>query len=365
MSPCGSAPYNHFPMATAAPPTDAVPAIPWRLKVRRQLELVGTRGLAWRVRHMSRPAALQLADRLAGLALKMPFLRRNFRNATAQIADVLANQPEGAHPDLILQESMRTLARTMVDFLRFPLYSADDIRAQAAAAVGGEYWNNYLASDQGAMIGLGMHIGSWEWAGAHVVTEVPMAAAGKAQRDSRLTALAIDLREGIGIDHFLSQENSRKLIETLRRRDKVILGLIADQNGGRDGVFVPVAGRLASCVKGPGFLMQRYKVPAMLLTAVWDGDQYRPVYGPPFTSFDSGNAELDGLLNTARIHEHYHAMIRAYPGQWLWLHRRFKSTVDLVPPEEWSSRVLTEEQWAPWRAQCPELEGLTERLRGA
>lgn len=352
-------------MSSAAPPIEAPPPIPWRIRMRRKLETLGARGLAWRVRRISRERALRLADQLAGYAPRLWFLKRNRKTARAQIELMLDKRPDEIDSEAILQASIRSLSRTMVDFLRFPLYSREDIIALAGPAVGQEHWDAYRASSRGAVIGLGMHIGSWEYAGAHVVTDLPMAAAGKAQRDAAITDLALDIRGGVGIDVFLSQENSRKLIETVRSKEKMVLGLIADQNGGRDGVFVPMCGRLASCVKGPGFLMRRYKVPAMLLAAVWHGDHYRMVYGPMIETFDTGDIDRDSLLNTARIHAHYLALIRAYPEQWLWLHRRFKSTVDLVPPAEYAQRVLTEEQWAPYREQCTELAGLTERLRGA
>jgi len=309
---------------------------------------------------------MRLADQLAGLIPRLWFLKRNRTSARAQIALMLDKHPDEINAEGILQASIRSLSRTMIDFLRFPLYNTEDILKLAnEPGIGQEHWDAYRASSHGAVIGFGMHIGSWEYAGAHVVTDVPMAAAGKAQRDAAITEIALELRSHVGIDVFLSQDNSRKLMKTVRSKEKIVLGLIADQNGGRDGVFVPLCGRLASCVKGPGYLMRRYNVPAMMLAAVWEGDQYRMVYGPLIETFDTGDVELDGLLNTARIQEHGLAMIRAYPEQWLWLHRRFKSTVDLVPPEEAAVRILTEEQWAPYRQQCPELVGLTERLRRA
>lgn len=350
-------------MATAV--TEAVPQLPWRIRVRRKFEVLGARGMAWLVRRQSRTRTLQMADSLARLALRMPFLQRNLKHARDQVGIVFP-ELDTAERERIVRESVRTLARTMLDFLRFPNYTPVELANLCVRVIGAEHWNAFKESNHGAVIGLGMHLGSWEYSGAWLALQGPMVAAGKAQREAAITDLAVAIRGQVGIDHFLSQESSRKLIATLRRQDKAVLGLIADQNGGRDGIFVPMCGRLTSAVKGPGALMRRYGTPAMLLSGVWEGDRYRMIMGPMIYSADTGDFDRDVLLNTARIQAHYEALLRAYPEQWLWLHRRWKTSPEVVPASERQERVLDPAVWEAFREeQCPELAGLTEQLRGA
>ena len=166
-----------------------------------------------------------------------------------------------------------------------------------------------------------------------------------------MTNMAVGIRTGSGIDHVLSNDaGNRKLITTLRRKDKAVLGLIADQNGGRDGLWVPLFGRLASSFKGPGFLMRRYDVPAMALVSIWEGDRYRMIMGPMIETVKTEDQERDILINTARIQTIFEDLMRRYPEQWLWLHRRWKTQPEMIPEEERVGRILTVEEWEKIRA---------------
>ena len=310
------------------PDADAVPRppLPLRIRLRRKLEVVGARGLAWAVRRSSRARSLAMADSLARTACRMPFMRVHLNYAREQLEWVFGTDLSPVEREEVLANSVRNLARTMVDFLRFPGYSRADMEALLAGVEGEEHFRAFQQSDAGAVIGFGMHLGSWEYAGVWLAMQGPMVAVGKAQREAAITNMAVDIRTGSGIDHILANDNTnRKLITTLRRKDHAVLGLIADQNGGRDGVWVPLFGRLASCLKGPGFLMRRYDVPGMLIIAVWEGDRYRVIVGPRIETVKTDNADHDLLVNTARIQAMYERMMRRFPEQWLWLHRRWRS----------------------------------------
>ena len=104
-----------------------------------------------------------------------------------------------------------------------------------------------------------------------------------------------------------------------------ILGLISDQNGGKDGVFVDFFGISASSVRGPAFLALRYGVPVIPIFAVWDGNFYRIEIYPEVEVTRTGDEEWDILENTQRFQKILEGMVSRYPDQWLWAHRRWKT----------------------------------------
>lgn len=333
-------------------PSQAPQQLPLKIVLRRKLEVLGARGLTYVVRRASRPRALAIADDLARFAYKSPFLKRNLKHARIHLEWVFGDRYTPADREDLIKSSLRTLARTMVDFMRFGDYSSEEFLGLCVKSEGMENYQAFRDGPHGSAIGLGMHIGSWEYMGGFMAHLGPMVAVGKPQREGAITALAVANREAVGIEHVLSSSTgSRKLIETLRRKDKAYLGLLADQNGGRDGLWVPYCGRIASCVRGPGFLMRRYKVPAQHLVGLWEGDQYRTIIGPLFHGVESDDMERDILLNTARVAAEYEAMLLRFPEQGLWLHKRWKSQ----PTEEALANphhfILTPEEWAIERAK--------------
>ncbi len=106
-----------------------------------------------------------------------------------------------------------------------------------------------------------------------------------------------------------------------------VLALIADQNAGPKGMFVPFFGRLASTYKSIGLLAIQYQVPVVIGYARRRGDRFE---------FDIGIADIiypEDWANEADelryITERYTAaiekFIRADPSQYLWIHRRWKT----------------------------------------
>ena len=139
----------------------------------------------------------------------------------------------------------------------------------------------------------------------------------------------IKLRTGVGIEHIpKTKSGSKALIKTLNSR--MILGLLCDQNGGKDGLFVPFFGKMASTVRGPAQLAMKKNVPVLPVIALWEGFDYVIHIGPPIEMVNTGDNESDLTENTYRCQLVIEKLVRKYPDQWLWGHRRWKTR----PPGE-------------------------------
>jgi KDO2-lipid IV(A) lauroyltransferase len=304
---------------------------PWTLRVRRRIE----RGLGifmYRLaRRMSRRSALRLANSLGSLIYRM---FRKYRMVCVDGLTIAFGDKYSYEEKIeIARKSQTNLARTVMDFLRFEDYSREEMLALCVDVSGKEHMEKAIERSKGGVIGLTGHLGSWEYCGAWVVASGwNLCAVGKEQRDPGITKLMLDLRSAVGIKHIpTSKRGNLDLIRALKSKN-TILGLLSDQNGGRDGIFVDFFGLPASSVRGPAFLALRYDVPVVPIFALWEGDNYRIEILPEVELARSGDEEADILENTQRFQKVIEGMVRKYPEQWLWAHRRWKTRPPGEPP---------------------------------
>lgn len=106
-----------------------------------------------------------------------------------------------------------------------------------------------------------------------------------------------------------------------------IIGVIADQNAGDQGLFVPFFNRLASSYKSIALLALKYDVPVACGHAVRIGDdlRYELRLDDYIQPVDWYEVEDPVFYITARYNKAMETMIRSEPGRYLWMHRRWKS----------------------------------------
>ncbi len=105
------------------------------------------------------------------------------------------------------------------------------------------------------------------------------------------------------------------------------MGILIDQNTSlEEGVFVNFFGTPACANTAFAKIAHRTGAPVIPGFALWLEDEKRYVlrFYPPVEI--TGDAAED----TARLHAVLEQVIREFPGQWLWIHRRWKTR----PPGE-------------------------------
>lgn len=101
------------------------------------------------------------------------------------------------------------------------------------------------------------------------------------------------------------------------------LGLLVDQKM-NDGIPVPFFGRPAMTAPAVAQLALRYGCPVVpAFVERLAGARFRLVILPPLTLPDTGDRAADVAAAMAIINQTVEDWIRAHPGQWLWLHRRW------------------------------------------
>lgn len=114
-----------------------------------------------------------------------------------------------------------------------------------------------------------------------------------------------------------------------------VVGLIADQNAGTKGVFVDFFGRKASTYKSIGLLAMQYKVPVVIGYARRVDDTFKFRLGTQDIIYPEDWANQDNPLKyiTQRYTKAIEDMVSVDPGQYLWVHRRWKTRPKGEAPE--------------------------------
>ena len=170
------------------------------------------------------------------------------------------------------------------------------------------------------------HCGNWEVLGSLLgVLGYPIHALARPIDNPYINRWLMSQREARGaimIDKFGAMGQVQDII---RRGGHA--AFIADQNAGDRGLFVPFFGRLASSYKSIALLAMRYQVPVIAGVARRLGDffKYR-LEGTDIVYPEDWADQPDPVFYiTARYNKAIEQMVREAPGQYLWVHRRWKS----------------------------------------
>ena len=120
-------------------------------------------------------------------------------------------------------------------------------------------------------------------------------------------------------------EGMRPLLKALRAGAAVYL--LPDMDLGADhSVFVPFFGVTAATVPTLARMAQSARVPVVPVVTRLVSGGYQVEVLPPWTGYPSG----DDMADARQMNQQLEAWIRTMPGQYHWLHRRFKTR----PPGE-------------------------------
>ena len=170
------------------------------------------------------------------------------------------------------------------------------------------------------------HLGNWELSAfAHALMTAPMYVIVRPLDNPQIDALVERYREMSGNRVIRKKEAAREILRALKAGEAV--GILIDQNvTPAEGVFVDFFG-VQACA-GTAFAKFAHHSGAAVVPgfALWNRDESRYVlhFYPEIEM--SGDVQID----TQRIHSALEAIIRRYPDQWLWIHRRWKTR----PPGE-------------------------------
>jgi KDO2-lipid IV(A) lauroyltransferase len=268
-----------------------------------------------------RPVAEPLArfyTRLLDLAI--PRLRRvGIRNLELAMPETHADQRER-----IIDGVFRSIARVLVSFARLPRLNKNNIHKWIRYE-GYEHFEAALRQGKGVLFATA-HLGNWELSAfSHALMSAPMHVVVRPLDNPRIDGL-VEARRAVSGNRLIGKKDfARSILQALKNNEAV--GILVDQNTSlEEGVFVDFFG-IPACA-GAGFAKLAAHSGAAVIPgfAIWSEKERKHIlrfYAPiPMTG--------DIALDTQALHSQLEGVIRQYPDQWLWIHRRWKTR----PPGE-------------------------------
>jgi KDO2-lipid IV(A) lauroyltransferase len=191
-----------------------------------------------------------------------------------------------------------------------------------------------LSKDQGLIMLTG-HYGNWEILGYVLATLGFDTTSVARPLDNRyINHWVLSVRERMGQRIIDKRGATKEVTELLARQGTV--GFIADQNAGPKGIFVDFFGRKASTYKSIGLLAMEYNVPVVIGYARRIGHRFRFRVGVTDIIWPEDWKLQDNPLHyiTQRYTAGIEKFVREEPGQYLWVHRRWKSRPRGEAPEQ-------------------------------
>ncbi len=277
------------------------------------------------VRALPRPLALLLGRALGLLGYLLAGRRRRLALDNLRIA----------FPDLsararrrLARSSFAHLGMNVVEFFSLPRLTREGA-ARLMPFEGEEHMDRARALGRGVLM-LSTHLGSWDLLSAALVLRgYRLALVSKVSRSRAVNRVWMGYRARAGIRVLTGRNLMRGILSSLRGGGMV--GFVLDQNAIRaDGVFVPFFGRSACTLSALAVIAARTGAPVVPVHTYRDGGRHRAMFHPPIEVPGAPAGEEGITARTAAYTRWTEQVIRRHPGQWTWLHDRWKTR----PPAE-------------------------------
>lgn len=267
--------------------------------------------------------SLWLGRRLGSMAFVFNKKRRLI--AYANLKAAFAKEKSPKELKRLTKKVYQNLVETVVEILNLTKVNKKYVD-KYIEIVNLERVQNAAKSGRGTIL-LTAHFGDWELSSlVGAVIGFPMLVLAREQKMKRVNELLNRLRESKGCRVVRKGISTKNILRALYDHD--IIGILSDQDAGKGGTFVNFFGRATSTHSGAMEMAKRADAIILPNLIVRMKGSYHKVFLEEYIDFrDSkgGNDIKENLQKFASLLESY---VRRYPDQWLWLHKRWKSTPD-------------------------------------
>lgn len=298
-------------------------------KLRASLEYGLARVVLTGLGVLPRPLAIAIGLAIARLVYLLPGKLKRTGRRNLEIAFPELSQ---ADRESLLLGSFRSLGRLLGEFSQLPYATRESLRKLIEYDEVGLAHLREAEKNKRGIIFLTGHLGVWElhsfgWS----ALEYPLSFLVRPLDNPHIEEMIESIRTKFGNRAIDKQSAARQSLRVLREGGT--LGILSDLNTqAREGVFVPFFGKLACTTAGIATLALKTDAVVIPTCAVWNKERKRYFFhgDPPVELVRTGDHVKDIEVNTARFAAAVERMVRLYPDQWLWIHKRWKTR----PPGE-------------------------------
>jgi Kdo2-lipid IVA lauroyltransferase/acyltransferase len=217
------------------------------------------------------------------------------------------------------------LGMTFAEIMYMPALNKDNIRGLVTFDRPDVLWEA-LKQGRGVVV-LACHMDNWEWLGAALALNgLPLSAVEKPQPNRVYSDFMNKLRRGVGQEIF--SRGTSEILGCARAMKKGrLLGLVADQDGGHNGIFVPFLGKMASTPTGPAYFSRKFSAPIIPIFIVRKQGDYghSVIVKDPLYYEDTGDRKADDYKVTSKMTKIVEEVIKEYPDNWIWFQHRWNT----------------------------------------
>ena len=258
--------------------------------------------------------------------------RRHVKIGLSNLAIALPERSESQRRR-ILRASYVNLGRSAAEYVRLAGFRPQRLCRRVAYERFG-YWGELKVRYPGrGIIVLGAHFGNFELLpAAHAMHGFAIGLVHHRQRFRAGEALVTYVRNRCGVTLLRQHGGGRQVLRRLRGGE--LVGIALDQNVKRsEAVFVPFFRELAATAGGVARLARLAEalvVPVFIVRQA-DGRSHRITIFDHVPLVETGDSDADTRENTARFVKAIETIVRRYPEQFLWTHRRYRTRLPGMP----------------------------------
>jgi len=298
-------------------------------KVQTTIEYALARSLLAFLGLLPRPAAIALGRAMTRIGYRLRGKLRRTGEINLQMAFPELSDEERRR---LLRGCFDSLGRLLGEFSQFPHLTPEELRQIVEYDPVGLPDVRKAEAEGRGIIYLTAHIGAWELLSfAWSALECPGSFIVRPIDNPRIEELIDKFRTRFGNRTIDKKTAARRGLRVLREGGW--LGILADLNTHpKEGVFVPFLGHLACATAGAATFALRTDAAVIPIAAVWHDERKRYLIylDRQVELVRTGDDNRDVEVNTGRFTEAIERMVRLYPDQYLWIHRRWKTR----PPGE-------------------------------
>jgi KDO2-lipid IV(A) lauroyltransferase len=298
-------------------------------RLSHRLEYSLLRAVVWVLERMPLDAARRVGASLGRLGYSPLGIRR----------DVVERQLAGAFPGLGPHD-VSTLARQSYAHLGRMAIELTLLRSLGRERVGElfEADNDFALIEEAIRGGRGCvlftgHVGNWELTGAYVAWRgLDMDVVVRRMANPLFDGYLNRTRARLGMRVVYDSDAVRAIPRAIR--DGRVVGLVADQGVlGLASTYVPFFGRPAKTPRGPAVFAIRFNVPIIFCAAILQPSGRYRFTAQVIPVSDTGMRDADIDETVRRFTQTLERVVRRYPEQYFWHHRRWKRQPADTPPE--------------------------------
>lgn len=214
----------------------------------------------------------------------------------------------------IAKESYKTMGKMVMTSIYL-----DDITSNGHTVVENEELIlKACENNEKAVIIVSLHLGGFE-AGSIMRSIRKFYAVFRKQKNRKLNDLMTEWREKGGL-HSIPLRDSEALNSALR--NKTIIALASDHHA--DDVEIEFFGRRTTAVSGPVLLGLKHKIPLVLSYAIFEGNTVKVINKKILEIEKKENLKATVKYNMQKIFHEFEEIIKEYPEQYMWQHRRWR-----------------------------------------